>query len=271
MRPERHETSERRLIAACAGKRTGSLRARLDGSIRLPGNGVGKLTLVLAAAVLAICASAAEAAEQSIAALMDAAAAHLRDTHDASEGELTVQARAPDSRLHLIACAQPLSTDSQATRASGPVASVRVSCADPAPWSVNVLLDLKLERDVLVAARGLRRGVVLDAADVQFEHRDVLRLPYGYLGDPARLEGMRLSRSVANGTTLNPGMLAERLLVERGHAVTIVARSGSIAIRAGALAMEDGIAGERVRVRNLASGRVVNGVVESTGIVVVSE
>lgn len=237
----------------------------------MPGGGAGNLTLLLATVMLAAFTPPLLAAEQSVAALMEAAATHLRERHDPAEGELTVTPRAPDSRLHLDACARALQADFPATRLNGPLASVRVSCADAGGWSVNILLDVKLEREVLVTARGLGRGAVLGAGDVRAERRDVLRLPYGYVGDPARIEDMRLSRSVAAGSVLNPGMLAERLLVERGRGVTIVARNGPISIRASATALEDGVAGDRVRVRNLASGRIVNAVVETAGIVVVSK
>jgi flagellar basal body P-ring formation protein FlgA len=233
--------------------------------------GVGNLTLLLATLLLTAFASPLMASEQPVATLLDAAVAHLRERHDPADGELTISPRAPDSRLHLSACAQALHTEFPAARLNGPLASVRVSCSDPGGWSVNILLDLKLERDVLVSARSLARGALLDASDVRAERRDVLRLPYGYVADPARIEDMRLSRSVGAGTALNPGMLAERLLVERGRGVSIVARSGGISIRASGMALEDGVAGDRVRVRNLASGRVVNAVVENTGIVVVSK
>lgn len=229
--------------------------------------GVGNLTLQLAILAFIAFAPPLLAAEQSIAALMQAAATHLRDRHDPAQGELTISPRAPDSRLHLSACAQALQTEFPAVRVTGPLASVRVSCAEAGGWSVNILLDVKLERDVLVAARSLGRGTLLGGSDVRAERRDVLRLPYGYLTDPDRVGDLRLSRSVSAGAALNPGMLAERLLVERGRAVTIVARSGAISIRASAIAMDGGVAGDRVRVRNLASGRIVSAVVVKDGTV----
>ena len=260
-----------RQATAGAGRPDAIRAGSCTGSFRRRGASVGNLTLLLAALLLATFAPPLRASEQSVTALMDAAAAHLRDLHDPADGELSIAPRAPDSRLNLLACTQELRTDFPAMRLSGPVASVRVSCADAGSWSVNILLDLKLERDVLVAAHGLRRGALLAGSDVRAERRDVLRMPYGHVADPARIVDMRLSRSLAAGVALNPGMLAERLLVERGRSVTLVARSGVISIRASATALEDGVAGDTVRVRSLASGRVINATVETAGIVVVAE
>ncbi len=231
------------------------------------GGRVGKLTLL----ALALATSLAASAQQDpVAAVMAAATERVREHHAGTEGELEVRARAPDARLRLTACDGALATELAMPQRQAPTASVRVRCTGSAAWNVNILLDVSLRRDVLVAARPFARGETLVAADLRTETRDVMRLPYGYIAEAASVDGARLARPVSSGATLNPGMLASRLLVERGRPVTIVAGGGAVAIRAAGVALEDGVVGATVRVRNPSSGRVLTGTVDADGAVVVA-
>ena len=62
-------------------------------------------------------------------------------------------------------------------------------------------------------------------------------------------------------------MLTPDLLVRRGQQVTVIAASGPVEIRAQGLALNDAAASERVRVQNVTSLKVVEGVVESDSVV----
>jgi flagella basal body P-ring formation protein FlgA len=231
---------------------------------------VGKLTRLLLAIVTLAAIAPAYAQLQPIESVTQAAIEHLRALHGNAEGRLEISARPPDSRLRLAACDAPLLAEFAAARIQGPNAAVRVRCPGAAGWSVNVMLDLRLHREVLVTARSLARGNAIAAVDLRSEERDVLRLPYGYVTDAASIEGVHTSRMLAAGTVIHPGLLAARLLVERGRPVTVIAASGNIDIRATATALENGIAGAQVRVRNLSSGRIVTGIVQGPGVVVVA-
>jgi flagella basal body P-ring formation protein FlgA len=57
------------------------------------------------------------------------------------------------------------------------------------------------------------------------------------------------------------------VLVRRGQQVTLLARTGSIEIRAQGRALSDGGVSDRIRVQNVNSLKVVEGVIEDAGIV----
>jgi flagella basal body P-ring formation protein FlgA len=66
-------------------------------------------------------------------------------------------------------------------------------------------------------------------------------------------------------------MFKADLVIQHGQEVTLVAAAGGIEVRATGRALADGASGSRVKVQNLSSMKVVEGVVEGPDLVRVSE
>ena len=103
----------------------------------------------------------------------------------------------------------------------------------------------------------------LTSDDVRAERRDVAKLRRGYLGGVEDMNGMRLKSPVMAGTVLTPAVLESDQVVKRGQTVTLVARAGGIAVNMSGTALADGGLNQRIRVENLNSGRIVEGIVRS--------
>lgn len=171
-----------------------------------------------------------------------------------------------DGRLRLPACTLPLETElPPGARPLGAVA-VGVRCTAPG-WSLFVPARVAVSRPVVVLAASRPRGAALSAADLVLEPRDLSSLPGGYLTDPDALVGMVLRRPVQARTVLLPGHAAAPELVRRGERVILQAAGGAIAVQVEGEALAGGALGERVRVRNLATRRVVEGTVGGEGLV----
>lgn len=172
-----------------------------------------------------------------------------------------------DGRLRLPACTLPLETElPPGARPLGAVA-VGVRCTAPG-WSLFVPARVAVSRPVVVLAVSRPRGATLSGADLALEPRDLATLPGGYLTDPDELVGMTLRRPVQARTVLLPGHAAAPELVRRGERVILQAAGGAIAVQVEGEALAGGALGERVRVRNLATRRVVEGTVGGEGLVV---
>ena len=198
------------------------------------------------------------------------AIALVRALPDTDGARIEVQALPFDARTNVTPCTSGLASELVGRKLTGARATVRVRCTDPAnPWSVAVALRVALFRPVLVAKHALVRGDVVDGDTTELAERDVLQLGYGHLDDPARCAGSRVLRPVAEGAAIAPTAIAAPLLVERGAMVTLLARGNAIDVRATGVAVEDGSAGMRVRVRNVSSGRTVDGVVDGVGVVLI--
>ena len=61
--------------------------------------------------------------------------------------------------------------------------------------------------------------------------------------------------------------MAADLVVKRGQQVTLLASVGGLEVRAAGLAMNDAPAAGRVKVQNLSSNRIVEGVVETADVI----
>jgi flagella basal body P-ring formation protein FlgA len=173
-----------------------------------------------------------------------------------------------DARLRLAGCAGEL------TPFLSPGAPVRartmvgVRCAHPA-WSVYLPVAVETEASVLVARRSLQRGEVPAAADFDVAHRRVPGLASAFVSDAGVLGVRRLRRSLAAGEALAGDALESPPLVRRGQSVTAVSRAAGIEVRMAAEATANAGAGHRLRVRNPATGRMLEGTVQPDGTVVI--
>jgi flagella basal body P-ring formation protein FlgA len=120
---------------------------------------------------------------------------------------------------------------------------------------------------VAVAAHALIIGTVLQAADLKVEQHDVSELPLGFLDDPSVAVGLTVSRPVAGGAYITNQQLIASKAVQRGQSVTLVADAGGMSIRMAGRALTDGLVNQRVRVTNLSSGKVVEGIARSAQVV----
>ena len=228
-------------------------------------------TLMLSAWGLAPAVAAAQQAVQSLQSITAAATERLQAEAEAAWGgdeEVSVEVTTGrlDRRLRLPACSLPLETElPPGARALGTVA-VGVRCAAPA-WSLFVPARIAVHRPVVVMAVGRPRGATLSAADLALEPRDLATLAGGYLTDPAELVGQSLRRAVQARAVLLPSHAEAPALVRRGERVTLQASAGTISVQVEGEALAAGALGERVRVRNLATRRVVEGTVGGAGIV----
>jgi flagella basal body P-ring formation protein FlgA len=154
---------------------------------------------------------------------------------------------------------------------------VEVRCETAATaWKLFVPVSVNVQVPVLVATRGLARGQSLGAADVEVQMRDRASLGAAWLSSLEDLQAggnaspRVLARAVAPGSILSPSQFANARVVHRGQSVTLVGRSGGFEVRAQGKALSDAGAGERVRVENLSSRRVVEGEVRADGSVLVA-
>lgn len=190
-----------------------------------------------------------------------------QQTDDGSGKPPTIEVGHVDSRLRLVACAEPLEAFLPRGGSLVGHVTVGVRCAAPKTWTLYVQATVRPMASVVVSGRALSRGVQLGAADVELQERDLSRLTGGYITELDRVIGMKLRRSVRAGLPLNESLLQAPLAIRRGERVSIVARSGELEVRMDGEATSDGAKGDVITVRNRSSKREVEGVVVAPGIV----
>lgn len=204
---------------------------------------------------------------QSVDDVQSAAEAFVRSRLPASPMKQFVSASQLDPRLRVEQCQKPLETFEQSATARGERVTVGVRCAAANSWTLYVPVAVEVEVPVLVLRRALARRARVEMIDVEPETRRMPGSAAAFIQDTASLQGHRLKRSLPAGTALTVDMLVPDVVVRRGQQVTLIAASGPVEIRAQGHALTEGGVADRVRVQNMSSLKVVEGVVESGSVV----
>ncbi|MEE4297970.1 MAG: flagellar basal body P-ring formation chaperone FlgA [Pseudomonadales bacterium] len=234
------------------------------------GRGVGLSTALrrcLARSALLCCLapSAALAAHQDLDSIRRAALDVARAMPMELPGQRTLSTAELDPRLRLPACPEPLEASAREMRTGARQTTVEVSCAAEPGWTLYVPVMAHYRLPVVVAGAGLPRGAIVRAADVRLEERELSRTDHGLLLDVADAVGMKVKRPVNAGAALRSTALEPQDVIRRGDRVVIDAFAASFRVRMRGESLQDAAPGERVRVRNLSSRRIVEGVAAADG------
>jgi flagella basal body P-ring formation protein FlgA len=228
---------------------------------------VKPLTLCLLWGLLASQGAPAAGATQSLAAVRRAAEGQLRHELDRAATGVTFTAAELDARLRVATCPTPLVTTGKLPRGTQARVLVRVACNSTVYWSLNVPVDIHHTTDVLVLRRALGRGEIIRAEDVLVQSRELPGLTSPFVSRVTDLSGRLTRRPIPEGTAVTADALDAPLLIHRGQSVVLAARAGGLEVRAPGIALADAGAEQRVRVRNLNSLKIVEGVADTAGVV----
>lgn len=114
---------------------------------------------------------------------------------------------------------------------------------------------------VLVAAHDLRIDKPIAAADLRLEERSVAGGAGRYLTKLEEVQGRVAARTIKEGTAVESVMLQQPIVMDVGAPVTIRVNYHGIEVSANGIAMQRGRLGAKIRVRNVASGKVLRGTV----------
>ncbi|MDO6460414.1 flagellar basal body P-ring formation chaperone FlgA [Granulosicoccaceae sp. 1_MG-2023] len=181
---------------------------------------------------------------------------------------LTVDVADLDRRLRLPACEAPLSAWWPPGARHQGNTSIGVRCESAVkPWKLFVQASIKLSERVAVLSRAVARGEVLQADAIEYEVRDVSRLRSNFISDATPLVGHRFLRSAPAGRIVDSRMLEAPLMVNKGQNVTITSSNPLLQVSMRGEALADGELGDLIPVKNLSSGRTVNGEIVRKGVV----
>jgi flagella basal body P-ring formation protein FlgA len=144
---------------------------------------------------------------------------------------------------------------------------IELRCDGRTAWHLFVPVRMVGTSSVAIAAHAIVPGTVLTAKDVSVEQRDLTGLPPGYLNDPAIAVGLTASRGISGGAVLTNQQLLGAKAVQRGQTVTLIADAGGMSVRMSGKALSDGLINQRIRVENLSSGKIVEGIARSEQVV----
>jgi flagella basal body P-ring formation protein FlgA len=180
--------------------------------------------------------------------------------HDATIADVT--AGSLDPRLRLVRCTAGMHGQLSPGATLQARLMVAVLCKGPVRWTLYVPVVVESRISVLALKHPVARDAHLTIEDVTVESRKVTGLSTAFLTDVKDLESRSVERPLPMGTTLTVDMLKPDMVIHHGQDVTLIASAGGIEVRAAGRALADAAAGTRLKVQNLSSLKVVEGVAE---------
>jgi flagella basal body P-ring formation protein FlgA len=172
-----------------------------------------------------------------------------------------------EPRLELAKCRGPVRSFLSSAHHMKDRATIELRCEDAKQWHLYVPVRIAGTSPVAVAVHAIVVGSVLKGSDLRVEEHDISDLPLGFMDDPAVAVGLTVSRPIAGGAYITNQQLVAPKAVERGQMVTLVADTGGMSIRMAGRALGDGLVNQRVKVINLSSGKIVEGIARSEQVV----
>jgi flagella basal body P-ring formation protein FlgA len=168
-----------------------------------------------------------------------------------------------ESHLQLAKCSRPVTPVVATPHHMQDRVMIELRCPDTRSWHIYVQVRIVGTSPVAVTTHAIIAGTVLKASDLKVEEHDLSDLPLGFLDDPAIAVGLTASRPIAGGIYLTNQQVVAPKAVIRGQSVTLMADTGGMSVRMAGRALGDGLINQRVRVQNLSSGKIVEGIARS--------
>lgn len=202
--------------------------------------------------------------------LLDQTAAHLLAQSQLAHPDavVSVSMQPMDPRLRLPTCDAP-EFGIQSNTLVGRV-GVSARCREPRMWTLFMTGNVRVEKTIVVSTRPLARGSILTRQDLALQETDITRLRPGYLTNLDHAVGKQSKRPLHTGDVVYDRLLTPAIIVKKGDKVSVQANTGQVRVSVSGTAMQDGVQGQQIKVRNNASKRVVKAWVVQRGLVTTS-
>jgi flagella basal body P-ring formation protein FlgA len=139
----------------------------------------------------------------------------------------------------------------------------------PVPFRVHVLLDgrevekvvapatIEVWSDVVLAVKPLGKHQPIEADDIVVKKMNLARVPANVIVRADQVLGLRARHNIAANCVLRSDQIESPPVVLRGDVVQMVAESVVLKVAAKGMAKESGAKGERIRVMNLRSKKII--------------
>jgi flagella basal body P-ring formation protein FlgA len=148
--------------------------------------------------------------------------------------------------------------------------TLSISCEKPY-WHLYVQVNICGKVPVVVSSRAILQNETLDASDLTINDMDSKNLSQPYFTSLDGMAGTRARSYIPAMAVIKPSMVQKQFIIKSGSPVGIVLDSGSVYVRMSGVAVDDGMKGDLIRVRNATSGRIITAKVVNSMIVKVDE
>lgn len=188
--------------------------------------------------------------------------AEIAEQRDWQNYQIESDIRVPSSANHLPKCPKPL-VISDGDNNSLPIGNLKrsVSCLSAnVDWRLNVTIKSAVTLDVLVAKSPINRDDSITENSLSLEQRTLSREQNFYTQFDQAIYKIA-TRRIRTGQIIDGRKLQTPALVAKGNQVIITAGKDGFSATTKGVALEQGVYGQQIDVRNISSGREVKAIV----------
>jgi flagella basal body P-ring formation protein FlgA len=115
--------------------------------------------------------------------------------------------------------------------------------------------------EIPVLRSRIMKGEVVKASDIYKTQISGAKYRSDYLTENDEIVGKTAKRSLMAHTPISSSLLQTENLITNNQTVTVIYEQGGLELKLTAKALQDGVAGDMVQVKNLRSGAIISGVV----------
>jgi flagella basal body P-ring formation protein FlgA len=147
--------------------------------------------------------------------------------------------------------------------------SIEVSCMLRRGWSLMLNADIEVWRDVVVLRDHISRGKKITASSLVLQQRNIADLQRGYFTSFEQVTNTVSKRSLRAGSAINPTMVDLPIVIKRGQSITLRADRTGFSVDMKGEALKKGREGDKIKVKNSSTGKVLHGTIISPDLVLV--
>ena len=170
---------------------------------------------------------------------------------------VVVTIRQINKHLNLTECDKPLTLTTQGQSLQRNT-SVKVSCFGSHPWSIYINSTIAIKKMIFAVKHELSRHHIIEHNDLMKIERDIYTLRGGYSTQANTIVGKQLKRALRSGNIIYNYHLKNPDIIKKGDKITVVIKRGSLSVMNTGIALNDASKGEKLRVKNQRSSRVVH-------------
>ena len=142
---------------------------------------------------------------------------------------------------------------------------LKKDCSEEAPNSCvkrgTVFAYIEKYKEVAVANRDILKDEVLTPDSITIQSKQLSLIPQDALSYSEAISKI-VKAAVKEGDVIRAGLISEDFAIKKGDRITAYIKSGNIYIEVLALALESGKIGQKIRMRNMSSNRIIWGYVQ---------
>lgn len=192
---------------------------------------------------------------------------HYREAYGdkAFENNVEIIVNALDSRLRLAKCDNNLTFKVIEPPHNAHNITVKTSCTTDQRWTVYIPATVNVYEDIVVVNRSLARGDILQDEDLSYKRINVAVIGRGIVNDITSVHGLELKRAIRAGESLRHTFLKKPDVVLKGQQVVMSTQSRFLSVETTGVALVNGHVGERIKVKNDRSNRIIDAEVVAPG------